>query len=73
MAGSSQVAIEELRQKLKQQFIGTTLKDAPIPSAVLDLSKVKRNCERMLQAVDALGFSWRAHIKTHKVNIPFIS
>lgn len=67
MATSSQEALEEQRQKLVKRFVGTSLLDAPVPSAVLDLSKVKRNCERMLEAVDALGFGWRVHIKTHKV------
>lgn len=53
-------------ESLKQQYVGTSLKDAPVPSAVLDLAKVKRNCERMLDAVDKIGCGWRAHIKTHK-------
>ncbi|OBT69970.1 hypothetical protein VE03_00546 [Pseudogymnoascus sp. 23342-1-I1] len=66
MATSSLEALEEQRLKLVKQFVGTSLHDAPVPSAVLDLSKVKRNCDRMLEAVDALGFGWRAHIKTHK-------
>ncbi|KFZ22708.1 hypothetical protein V502_02809, partial [Pseudogymnoascus sp. VKM F-4520 (FW-2644)] len=66
MATSSPEALEEQRQQLVKQFVGTNLNDAPVPSAVLDLSKMKRNCTRMLEAVDALGFGWRAHIKTHK-------
>ncbi|KFY35091.1 hypothetical protein V494_06209, partial [Pseudogymnoascus sp. VKM F-4513 (FW-928)] len=67
MATSSLAALEEQRKELVKKYVGTTLKDVPVPSAVLDLSKVKRNCTRMLDAVDALGFGWRAHIKTHKV------
>ncbi|KFX99446.1 hypothetical protein V490_01785, partial [Pseudogymnoascus sp. VKM F-3557] len=66
MATSSLEALEAQRQNLMKQFVGTSLHDAPVPSAVLDLSKVKQNCDRMLEAVDALGFGWRAHIKTHK-------
>jgi D-serine deaminase-like pyridoxal phosphate-dependent protein len=67
MTTTSPAALEEQRQSLLKQFLGTNLRDAPVPSAVLDLSIVKRNCARMLEAVDSLGFGWRAHIKTHKV------
>lgn len=55
-------------ETLKKQYIGTSLLNAAVPSAVLDLVKVKRNCERMLEAVDQIGCGWRAHIKTHKVD-----
>lgn len=68
MATPTTSSLEEKRQTLLKQFVGTNLRDAPVPSAVLDLSKVKKNCTRMLDAVDALGFKWRAHIKTHKVS-----
>lgn len=54
-------------QQLKEKYAGTSLLNAPIPSAVLDLAKVESNCTKMLEAVDKLGCSWRAHIKTHKV------
>jgi len=56
-----------LKESLRTEFIGKTLLEVPTPSAVLDVSKVKRNCARMLEAVDKLQFTWRAHIKTHKV------
>jgi D-serine ammonia-lyase len=32
----------------------------------LDIAKVKRNAQQMLDAVNELGFSFRAHVKTHK-------
>ncbi|OBT50366.1 hypothetical protein VE04_09837, partial [Pseudogymnoascus sp. 24MN13] len=66
MATTSLEALESQRQQLLKQFVGTNLQDAPVPSAILDLAKVKRNCTRMLESIDALGFGWRAHIKTHK-------
>jgi D-serine deaminase-like pyridoxal phosphate-dependent protein len=56
-----------LKEELEKQFVGKSLKDVPIPAAVLDLSKLKKNCKSMLEAVDSLKFGWRAHIKTHKV------
>lgn len=57
----------QFAQQLKEKYVGTSLLNAPIPSAVLDLAKVESNCTKMLEAVDKLGCSWRAHIKTHKV------
>jgi len=54
-------------EELKKQFVGKNLKDVATPAAVLDLSKLKRNCSRMLEAVDSLKIGWRAHVKTHKV------
>jgi D-serine deaminase-like pyridoxal phosphate-dependent protein len=51
-----------------KNYVGKSLHDVSCPAAVLDLSKVKKNCSDMLEAVDSLGFGWRAHIKTHKVS-----
>jgi hypothetical protein len=65
MAGSTQA---DLQEQLRRQFVGKNLQEISVPAAILDVNKVKRNCVRMLQAVDALQFGWRAHIKTHKVN-----
>jgi D-serine ammonia-lyase len=55
------------KDELKAQWTGKTLYDVPTPSVVLDLAKLKANCDRMLQVVRRLSLSWRAHIKTHKV------
>lgn len=57
------------REKLLKLFAGKTIEEVPTPAAVLDLSKVRNNCRRMLEACELLNFSWRAHIKTHKVNV----
>ncbi len=53
--------------ELKAKYVGLTLSDIPTPSAILDLGKLRVNCQRMLDATDRLSLSWRCHIKTHKV------
>ena len=55
------------REELVRQYVGKSLHDAPSPAAVLDISKLKKNCDGMLEAVKSLNCGWRAHIKTHKV------
>ncbi|KUJ24645.1 uncharacterized protein LY89DRAFT_605405 [Mollisia scopiformis] len=55
-----------IKEELQKQFVGKSIKDVAGPAAVLDLSKVQNNCNRMLEAVETLKFGWRAHIKTHK-------
>lgn len=57
------------KEDLRKVFVGRSIKDVPAPAAVLDVSKVKRNCSDMLEAVRDLNFGWRAHIKTHKVSL----
>jgi D-serine ammonia-lyase len=59
-----------LKDELKALFVGQSLHDVPVPSVVLDLAKVKVNCQRMLDATQSLGLLFRAHIKTHKVTHP---
>ncbi|KAI9047778.1 hypothetical protein LZ554_008488 [Drepanopeziza brunnea f. sp. 'monogermtubi'] len=54
------------KAELQKLFVGKNLKDVDGPAAVLDLGKLKNNCNRMLEAVETLGFGWRAHVKTHK-------
>lgn len=51
---------------LKATYTGKLLQDMPIPSAILDLAKVKKNCALMLDAVKELDVDFRAHVKTHK-------
>jgi hypothetical protein len=66
MATTSYYPISPKKELLKH-FVGKSLKDIAGPAAVLDLSKLKKNCNQLLEAVDSLKFGWRAHIKTHKV------
>ena len=55
------------KEELTSRYVGKVLTDIPAPAAILDLSKLKNNCARMLNACEQLDLSWRAHIKTHKV------
>ncbi|GKT45192.1 D-serine dehydratase [Colletotrichum spaethianum] len=55
-------ALEDLREF----YIGKYAQSVPKPAAVLDAAKIRRHCQSMLDAVDALGVSFRAHLKTHK-------
>jgi D-serine deaminase-like pyridoxal phosphate-dependent protein len=61
------ISAAALKESLCKAYVGQVLLEVPTPSAILDVSKIKRNCSRMLEAVDKLDFGWRAHIKTHKV------
>jgi len=54
------------KSSLAAAYVGKSLKDVPVPSAILDLAKVKENCRLMLDAVKELNVDFRAHIKTHK-------
>ncbi|ESZ94975.1 hypothetical protein SBOR_4658 [Sclerotinia borealis F-4128] len=54
------------REELVKEYVGKSLHDVPCPAVVLDISKLKKNCTSMLEAVDSLDCGWRAHIKTHK-------
>jgi D-serine deaminase-like pyridoxal phosphate-dependent protein len=57
------------KEELRKKFVGKCIKDVTLPAAVLDIQKLKQNCERMLEACEELKFGWRAHIKTHKVRM----
>lgn len=55
-------------EELRQYYIGKAVDAVPKPAVILDRAKVHRHCQTMLQAVDALGLGFRAHVKTHKVD-----
>lgn len=55
------------KEDLIKKFVGKSLKDVALPAAVLDVQKIRRNCDRLLEVCEELKFRWRAHIKTHKV------
>jgi D-serine deaminase-like pyridoxal phosphate-dependent protein len=55
------------KAELVQQFVGKSLHDIPLPAAILDIAAVKRNCKRMLDAVEALGFDFLPLVNVHKV------
>ena len=54
--------------ELLQFYVGKDIHDVPKPTVILDVSRVRRHCQSMLEAVDALGVGFRAHVKTHKVS-----
>ena len=56
------------RESLLQEYHNLALHDLPVPSAVVDIAKVKANCTAMLNTVHRLGCSFRAHVKTHKTS-----
>ncbi|KAK6070411.1 d-serine dehydratase [Seiridium cupressi] len=60
------MAAHASKDLLRAQFVGKSLYQVATPAAVLDLAKVEANCNLMLDAVQRLNLSWRAHIKTHK-------
>ena len=65
--GSTSLYPLSMKEELVKKYVWKSIQDVPTPAAVLDLSKVKRNCDRMLKACEEVDFGWRAHIKTHKV------
>ncbi|KAL1843499.1 hypothetical protein VTJ49DRAFT_1370 [Mycothermus thermophilus] len=66
MAATALDPSPELKQQLRDRFVGKTLYEVPTPSVVLDLAKLEKNCEHMLNATQRRGLRWRAHIKSHK-------
>lgn len=54
------------RDTLIRSYQGRSIRDVPVPAAVIDVAKVKANCQAMLDAVEQIGVSFRAHVKTHK-------
>ncbi|KAJ5553549.1 hypothetical protein N7494_002927 [Penicillium frequentans] len=54
------------KEDLVKFYVGKDLADTNKPCAVLDLSIIRRHCERMKNTVKELGVAFRAHVKTHK-------
>jgi D-serine deaminase-like pyridoxal phosphate-dependent protein len=57
---------ESPHHDLLQAFKGKHLHDIQTPHLVIDRGIYVKNCERMKNAVERLGWDFRAHIKTHK-------
>ncbi|KAK1985442.1 putative serine dehydratase domain-containing protein [Colletotrichum cereale] len=53
-------------ESLRDFYVGRDVRSVPKPAAVLDMAKVRRHCQSMLDGVDALDVGFRAHVKTHK-------
>ncbi|EXJ95499.1 hypothetical protein A1O1_00621 [Capronia coronata CBS 617.96] len=56
------------KDALLEAYQNRSLHEVPVPAAVIDVGKVKANCQAMLDAVEELGVSFRAHVKTHKTS-----
>ncbi|KAK5196299.1 hypothetical protein LTR47_004493 [Exophiala xenobiotica] len=56
------------KEALVESYQGQSLHQVPMPAAVIDVAKVKANCRAMLDAVEAHGLKFRAHVKTHKTS-----
>jgi hypothetical protein len=55
-------------EEVKERWVTDQLHHLdPLPAAVLDIGKVRVNCQRMIDATRRLGLLWRPHVKTHKV------
>lgn len=54
---------------LKSHYVGKQVKDVQAPAAIIDRAVVRRNCKLMLEAAEKLGVDFRAHVKTHKVDM----
>lgn len=59
---SFQKSASEVLQACK----GNDISHVPTPHLIIDRRVYVNNCERMADAVEKLGWSFRAHIKTHK-------
>ncbi|KAF2827535.1 hypothetical protein CC86DRAFT_369640 [Ophiobolus disseminans] len=51
---------------LAAQYVGKRLQGLPTPAVILDRSKIKKNCDAMLQVCQKLDVGFRAHVKSHK-------
>merc|ERR1712048_965471 len=47
-------------------YIGKKISDLPSPSVVVDLSQVRKNCQKMKSNAKKFNLKFRSHIKTHK-------
>ncbi|KAI9753169.1 MAG: hypothetical protein M1835_001023, partial [Candelina submexicana] len=55
------------KEALRSKYVGKSLSDIPMPAAIIDVSVVSKNCNRMLEAIHSLGVEFRPHVKTHKI------
>ncbi|XP_046573479.1 D-threo-3-hydroxyaspartate dehydratase-like isoform X2 [Haliotis rubra] len=51
---------------MSDNALPATVADVPTPCLLVDIDKVKRNCQRMIDTARNMGVQLRPHIKTHK-------
>ena len=61
------------KRELLNEFAGKPLNTLRTPAIVIDRSIFARNCARMHEKAAQWGASFRAHLKTHKVDVPDMS
>lgn len=65
--------VKDKFEEVKMRWVTDYLDELdPLPAAILDVGKVRVNCQRMLDATQRLGLLWRPHVKTHKVKFPML-
>ena len=71
---AANVNIASTKAELVEKYVGKCLKDVDVdlPTAVLDLIALNRNCDRMTDAVPVLG-DMRVNISSLKVSVTKIS
>lgn len=58
------------KDALINEFVGKGLNELRTPALVIDRSVFASNCARMHEKAREWGAGFRAHLKTHKVDIP---
>lgn len=56
------------KDALVKEFIGKPLDELRTPALVVDRAAFRDNCAKMHQNAKDWGATFRAHLKTHKVN-----
>jgi D-serine deaminase-like pyridoxal phosphate-dependent protein len=57
---------------MADQNLPATISDVPTPSFLVDLDKVKKNAQKMIDICSGFGVKLRPHMKTHKTMYVFI-
>jgi hypothetical protein len=52
----------------QDHYLYQKLDNVPTPAMVIDKTVFERNCKRMKQRREALGWEFRTHVKTHKTS-----
>lgn len=54
---------------LVKEFVGKSLNELRTPALIVDRATFRDNCAKMHQNAKDWGASFRAHLKTHKVDL----
>lgn len=59
-------SFQKSKAEILSAYQGKALHDVPTPHLIVNRQTFAASCRKMAEAVDGLGWSFRAHIKTHK-------